>query len=192
MDAPERQAALDAARRGDAQSLGKLLDSYRPYVRVVVHALRDPRLRGKVDDSDLIQDALLEAHRGFAAFRGETTAEFAVWLRRIIVRTAGKAQRHFAGTGKRDPDRERPTDDLANLVADSDRSPSASAIRHEEAARMAVALARLPEDMQQVLLGRHVDGLSHAALAERLGRTEQAVRMLYVRAVRRLREEYRE
>jgi RNA polymerase sigma-70 factor (ECF subfamily) len=80
---------------------------------------------------------------------------------------------------------------LAGQLADSGSSPSAQAIRHEEAALMAEALAGLPDDMQQVLLGRHVDGLSHAAIAQRLDRTEQAVRMLYVRALRRLRELYR-
>jgi RNA polymerase sigma-70 factor (ECF subfamily) len=56
---------------------------------------------------------------------------------------------------------------------------------------MADALSRLPEDMQQVLLGRHVDGRSHAEIAAALGRTEGAVRMLYLRALRRLRELYR-
>jgi RNA polymerase sigma-70 factor (ECF subfamily) len=57
---------------------------------------------------------------------------------------------------------------------------------------MAEALARLPDDMQQVLLGRHMDGLSYAELAGRLGRTEAAVRVLYTRALRRLRDECHE
>ena len=52
---------------------------------------------------------------------------------------------------------------------------------------MADALARLPEDMQEVLLGRHVDGLHHAAIAHKLGRSEGAVRMLYLRGLQQLR-----
>jgi RNA polymerase sigma-70 factor, ECF subfamily len=188
MDAPQRQAALEQARQGDARALGELLDSFRPYIRVLVRALRDDRLRGKIDDSDLIQDALLEAHRHFAAFRGTTVAELVVWLRRIVVRAANRTLRSFLHTGKRDAARERPLGEEMDLVGGSDVSPSALAIRHEEAARMADALGRLPEDMQQVLLARHVDDLPHAAIAARLGRSEPAVRMLYLRALRCLRE----
>ena len=73
----------------------------------------------------------------------------------------------------------------------ADSSPPEQAIRHEEALSMAEAVGQLPDDMQQVLLGRHVDGLSHADIARSLGRTEGAVRMLYLRALRRLRELYR-
>jgi DNA-directed RNA polymerase specialized sigma24 family protein len=64
------------------------------------------------------------------------------------------------------------------------------AIRQEQAALLADSIARLPEEMQEVLLGRLLDGLSHAVLAERLGRTEGATRALYVRALDRLRELY--
>jgi RNA polymerase sigma-70 factor (ECF subfamily) len=67
-------------------------------------------------------------------------------------------------------------------------SPSAHAIRQEQAAQMAEALARLPEEMQQVLLLRHVDDLTHPEIAEQLGRSPAAIRMLYLRALRRLRE----
>jgi RNA polymerase sigma-70 factor (ECF subfamily) len=191
MDARERIAALESARTGDAQALGALLESFRPYVRVLVRALRDERASARVEDADLVQDALLEATRSFPGFKGGSLAELTVWLRRIAVRTTGRALRAVVGTAKRDPGRERPADDLDALVGDPDSSPSAVAARHEEAARMAEALARLPEEMQQVLLGRHVDDLPHAILAERLGRSEAAVRMLYLRALARLRELYR-
>jgi RNA polymerase sigma-70 factor (ECF subfamily) len=184
-----RQTALAQARRGDSRALGDLLESFRPYVRVIVHSLRDQRLQGRVDDSDLIQDAFLEAQRSFEDFRGHSVAELAVWLRCIVVRTSRRSLRQFGGTGKRDPAREQLVDDLAEL-ADSGSSPSAIASRHEEAARMAEALAQLPEEMQQVLLARHVDDLPHATIADRLGRTEGATRMLYLRALRRLRELY--
>ena len=136
-----------------------------------------------------MQDALLEAHRSFGTFRGTTVAELVVWLRQIAVRSAGHTLRGHRETAKRDLAREQPVQDLA--VA-SDNSPSAVAIRHEQAARMAEALGRLPGDMQQVLLGRHMDGLSHAEIAQRLGRSEGAVRVLYTRALRRLRELFKE
>jgi RNA polymerase sigma-70 factor (ECF subfamily) len=187
MNPGERQTVLDRARQGDAQALGTLLESYRPYVRVMVRAFEDRRLQARLGESDLIQDALLEAHRSFAAFQGTTVAELAAWLRQVVLRAAGHTRREHLATARRDAGREQPTETL-DEVADPGSTPSDHAIRHEQAAQIAAALARLPEDMQHVLLGRHMDGLSHAAIAEQLGRTPAAVRVLYVRALRRLRE----
>jgi RNA polymerase sigma-70 factor (ECF subfamily) len=188
MNGGEQQTALEQARHGDAQALGALLDSFRPYVRCLVRALGGERLQPRLDESDLIQDALLEAHRDFNQFRGGTVAELTAWLRQIVLRTAGHTLRNHLATGKRDRSREEPSDRLATC-ADPGPSPSSHAIRHEQAVRMAQVMARLPEDMQQVLLGRHMDGLPYADLAQRLGRSEVAVRVLYTRALRRLREE---
>jgi RNA polymerase sigma-70 factor (ECF subfamily) len=192
MDARERQAALEQARQGDTQALGQLLQSFRPYIRVILRSFRDERLQGRVDDSDVTQDVLLEAHRGFAGFRGTTVGELVMWLRRIVLRSAGHTLRSFAGTAKRDPEREQPAEDPDALQADAGSSPSAQAIRHEQAVRMAEALAELSEDMQQVLLARHVEDLPYAAIAQRMDRTENALRMLYVRALKRLRKIYRD
>src|SRR5689334_2667118 len=190
MNAGEQQTALARARLGDSRALGQLLESFRPYVRCLVRALGGERLQPRLGESDLIQDALLEAHRSFGQFRGGTVAELTAWLRRIVVRTAGHSLRTHLEAGKRALAAEQPAGDLDGQAAPGS-SPSAQAERHEEAARMAEALARLPDDMQQVLLGRHMDGLPYAALAEKMGRTEAAVRVLYTRALRRLREECR-
>jgi RNA polymerase sigma-70 factor (ECF subfamily) len=188
MDAREQQAALERARQGDAEARGQLLESFRPYLRCMARTVRDDWLRSRLDASDLIQDALLEAHRSFDDFRGSGLAELTGWLRQIALRVAHRAVRAHAGTGKRDLGREQSAESMAEPVADADSSPSAQAIRHEQAARIAGIIAELPDDMQRVLLGRHVDGLPHAALAEQLGRTEGAVRVLYTRALRRVRE----
>jgi RNA polymerase sigma-70 factor (ECF subfamily) len=191
MDSGERLATLGRARAGDARALGELLAGFQPYIRVIVHGLSDRRVQARLDESDFVQDALLEAHRSFASFRGTTVAELVVWLRQIVVRTTNRTLRNLAGTAKRDPACERPLAELDGLAPDPGASPSDQAIRHEDSLSMAEALGRLPDDMQQVLLGRHLDGLSHAELAQRLGRTEAAVRMLYLRALRRLRALYR-
>jgi RNA polymerase sigma-70 factor (ECF subfamily) len=190
MAALDRQALLDHARRGDLSALGELFQSFRPYVRVIVQGACAARLQGKLDDSDLIQDALLEAHRGFSGFRGATVGELTMWIRQIVLRSIGHQLRSFAGTGKRDLAREERALDL-DARADSASSPSEQAIRHEQAARMAEALAQLPEDMQRVLLGRHRDGLGYGALAAQLQRSPEAIRMLHVRALRCLRAHYR-
>jgi RNA polymerase sigma-70 factor (ECF subfamily) len=182
------QATLERARRGDAGALGELLESYRPYLSVLARALHQQRLQARVDDSDLVQDALLEAHRNFAGFRGSTLEELTAWLRQIVVRAAVRRTRDHLTAGKRNATREQPLGARSDLPQ-AGSSPSDQAIRHEEAARVAAALGRLPDDMREVLLGRHLEGDSYAALAERLGRSEGAVRVLYTRALRRLRDD---
>src|SRR5262249_18029336 len=176
------------ARQGDVHALGELLDSFRPYLRFIGRAAGHRRLQARVDDSDLVQDVLLEAHKQFVRFRGSTVAELTAWLRRIVLRTAAHARRSHLEAGKRTLDREQTADDLTDLAAPAS-TPSAQAIRDEQAARMAAALDRLPEEMQQVLLGRHLEQLPYAVLAARLGKSEGAVRVLYVRALARLRQE---
>ena len=194
MDAGERQDALARVLAGDSQARGELLESFRPYLRVIARSFHDARLQARFDESDVVQDALLAAHRAFESFRGRTIAELVAWLREIVVRSAGHIHRDNLTVEKRGAGREQRAEDpgAPGLIADSASSPSEHAIRHEEAASMADALARLPDDMQQVLLGRHMDGVSYAEIAQRLGRTEGAVRVLYTRALRRLRELFRQ
>ena len=167
---------MPAARAGSREALGKVLEAARQYLVSIARQELDPDLRAKNSPSDLVQETFVEAQRDFGQFQGATDAELLAWLRQIVIRTAGHARRDHLDAGKRDLAREQPTETLAEL-ADSASTPSAEAMRHEQAARLAAALARLPEDMQHVLLGRHVDGLSHAAIAEQLGRTPAAVRV---------------
>ena len=60
MDSEARRAELTAARRGDAAALGRLLDGFRPYLRMLVRAVRRHGLEARLDDSDQIQDTLLD------------------------------------------------------------------------------------------------------------------------------------
>ena len=188
MESRERQAALARARQGDNKALGELLQSFRPYVQAIVRGFRDKRLQGRLDDSDMTQNAFLEAHRSFATFQGTTVAELVLWLRAIALRTAGHSVRAYLGTEMRNPTREQTVADLSELPAASD-TPSRQALQQEQASRLAEALGRLPDDMQRILLGRHVDELPYSVLAEQLGRSEAALRVLYTRALKRLREE---
>jgi RNA polymerase sigma-70 factor (ECF subfamily) len=172
---------LQRALADDREALGELLRAYRPYVRVLVHAVRGGRPPGPIDDSDLIQDTLLEATRSFETFRGATLGEFVVWLRVLACRTALHTVRKAQAQAF-------PVELLASQAAD-DTGPSEALLRQEQAVRLARALENLPAEMRAVVLARHVDELSHAAIAEQRGSTPGAVRILYMRALRRLREE---
>src|SRR5262245_38263584 len=184
MGGREQQAALERARQGDAHALGSLLESYRPYVGFLCRAVQQGRLRAWLDEADLIQEAFLEVHRSFGGFRGTTVAQLTGWLRQIVLRTTGRVcNRRRVDT----PDAVTRDEAFAEAL-EADGTPSDEVIRHEQAARLAGGLAQLPEDMRQVLLSRHMDQLPYADVAERLGRSEGAVRVLYVRALQRLRE----
>jgi RNA polymerase sigma-70 factor (ECF subfamily) len=180
-----RLLLLRQARRGDLQARGELLDGFRPYLRAIVETRRSALGSVRLDSSDVIQDVLLAAHRNFDQFRGGSMAELTAWLRQVALHTAGKAVRNQSAA-RRTPAAEV-TFNVDALAADTS-TPSGQASDHEEAARLAAALERLPEDMSAVIRGRHVEQASYALLAERLGRSEEAVRALYTRALRRLRE----
>ncbi|HLW65439.1 MAG TPA: sigma-70 family RNA polymerase sigma factor [Gemmataceae bacterium] len=188
MSPDDRQAQLDCARRGDSAALGDLLQAYRPYVRVIARAARQGCAPARLDDSDLIQDTLLLAHRAFGRFRGATIAEFAGWLRQLTLRTVGHALRAHLGTGKRDAGIEQPLGDADVLAVPDGSSPDGRAVQHERAAKIAVAIEELPDEMRQVILGRLLEGLPYVELAARLNKSEGALRVSYTRALRRLRE----
>lgn len=182
MNVDQQQALLERACNGDVQALGDLLQSFRPYVRVIVHALAQQWRQGIIDDSDLIQDSLLEAQKSFTRFRGKNRNHLRAWLRQIAVWTAGRTLRALSAEAMAQ------VDGVTDSLIDCGSSPSEQVLRQERAQQVADTLARLPEDMQQVLQGRHVDGLEHAEIARQMGRSPEAVRTLYVRSLRRLRE----
>lgn len=175
-------------QQGDDQALGQLLNHLRPYVRVIVHNMRNGRHGAAADDSDLIQDALLQATDAAATFRGTSLGELIRWLRTIVVRTTYRTLHSADDMSYTDQEEAH----LATLIVDPGPAPADEAIRHEQAASMAVALSRLPDDMQQVLRFRLTEDLDYAAIADRLGRGSGAARMLYLRALRRLKDVWTE
>src|SRR5262249_55084066 len=136
----------------------------------------------------------LKAFRDFAGFRGTTAAQFAAWLRQILAASLARLVRHYLGTQRRDPRLER---ELAAELDESSRvldqglvaqnsSPSEQAARREQAAILADALARLPEHYREVMVLHHLEGLSLAEVARRLGRTADSVDKLWARALMQL------
>src|SRR5947209_42214 len=79
---PER--LLQVAKAGDSLTLGRLLEHYRAYLVVLARVQIGRRLQGKVDASDIVQEAFLGAHRDFPQFRGQSEPELLAWLRQIL------------------------------------------------------------------------------------------------------------
>jgi RNA polymerase sigma-70 factor (ECF subfamily) len=187
---------LLAARAGDPQALGQLLELYRNYLRLLARVQIGRRLRGKADPSDLIQEAFLAAQRNFGQFRGTSEAELMDWLRQILTSKLLDLARRYLGTARRDVRLERQlADDLDNssralgqaLLA-PESSPSERALRRERAVLLADAIKSLPADYGEVIILRHLEGLPLAEVAARMGRSSDSVKKLWVRGIARLRE----
>jgi RNA polymerase sigma-70 factor (ECF subfamily) len=188
-DPLEESAWLDALRKGELAALDELVHRYRDNLLVLARARLGTGLQGRFDASDVVQLALLEAVRALPGFRGDSEAELAAWLRGVLARVLAHEVRRHAGTQQRDAGREVALEALADLLRADQTSPSQAAERQEQQRRLADALARLPDDYRAVIVLRNLEGLSHEEVAARLGRGVGAVRMLWVRALARLKEE---
>ena len=184
---PDLSGLLDAARGGDAVALGALMDWFRRYLLKVAAAELPAHVRLKVPPSDVVQDALLEAYRLFERFEGAGAAEFRGWLAGIVRNKVRDSVRRFAAGGKRDAGREVAV--AGSGGADPAPSLSSEAVRREEAEAVLAALARLPAEYRAAIQLRTWDGLPFAEVGARTGRTEDAARMLFARAMKRLEEE---
>lgn len=189
---------LADAKQGNEDSLGRLLQMYLNYLRLLARTQLDQKLQARTSPSDIVQDTLMEAHRDFHNFRGSRPEEFVSWLRTILVNNLGHIiQRHVLAE-KRDVRREVSMDDvgatlqrstarLAAILADHAQSPSSDAQKHESGLLLADELESLPEDYRTVILLRHVEGLAFSDVATQMNRSAGAVRMLWMRAIAQLR-----
>ncbi len=186
---------LQEARAGDAATLGRLLELYRRYLALLARVQIGQRLQGKVDASDLVQETFLEAHRNFGRFQGTSEAQLVGWLRQILAARLADLLRRYLGTQGRDVRLEREIEDAfahssvlldRGLVAPQS-SPSQQAERREQAVLLAEALGQLPDDYREVLVLRHLEGLTFPEVARRMERTLDSVEKLWMRALARLR-----
>ncbi len=187
---------LRLARAGDGPALGQLFELYRGYVELLARLQIGRRLQGKVDAADLAQETFLQAHEGFAQFRGTSEPELVSWLRHILASRLEKLIRHYCRTQRRDVRLER---QLAVELNQSSRlldrglaapgsTPSQRALRREQAVLLADALRQLPDDYREVLILHHLQGLSMPEVAHRLGRTLDSVKNVWLRGLARLRQ----
>jgi RNA polymerase sigma-70 factor (ECF subfamily) len=186
---------LHQARAGDGPAVGRLLELYRTYLVVLARVQIGRRLQGKVDASDLVQEAFLGACRDFPQFRGTTEKEFLGWLRQILASLLANLVRHYQGTQRRDVRLERQlaaeldqsSQALDRGLAAPQSSPSQQAMRREQSVVLAGALGRLPDEWRELLILRHLEGLSFPEVAGRMGRTVDSVKKLWPRALAGLR-----
>jgi RNA polymerase sigma-70 factor (ECF subfamily) len=195
MDALEPEGLLFQARAGNRAALGQLLEMYRSYLILLAGVQIDRRFQGKINPSDLVQDTFLKAHRHFGQFQGRTQAEWAAWLRRILASNLADMTRHY-GRRRRDvrleqafaEDLDRSWQSLRAALPAGQSTPSGRAARGEQALVLADALARLSADYREVIILRHLEGMSFPETASRMGRSTDSVKKLWARGLAALRD----
>jgi RNA polymerase sigma-70 factor (ECF subfamily) len=206
-DSPAQTAAapvlgemLREARLGSAEALGRVLDQYRPYLRLLARLHVAARLQKEVDASDVVQETFLDAARDFERFRGSSDAEFVAWLKSLLAANIADAHRRFLGTQKRNVLLESEAlEQLDQSSALLDQrmlarvdSPSALASRREQAVRLAAALEQLRPAYHEVIVLHHFQGMEFQRVADQLGRSLHSVKNLWMRALIALKRQMRD
>lgn len=182
---------LHDARQGSQQALGHLLENSQRYLLHIANQQLDPHLAAKVSPSDVVQETFLDVQRDFLQFHGCSEEEWLAWLRRLLLNNLNTATRSFRNTVKRQVHRELPAHDAARLlsaVPNSDDSPGAMVCASEQTETLRHALQQLPEHYRQVIDWRNYERLSFAVIGERLGKSAEAARKVWARALEQLQD----
>jgi len=184
---------MNADERGDA------LEKHRNYLRLLTRLEFPAKLRSKLEHSDVIQQTLLHAHQALENFRGNSDAEMAAWLRKILTRNLIHASRDY-GRAKRDVARERSLNHaldessarIESWLAADQSLPSERMRRTEQLLRLADAVDSLPDAQREAVEMHYWQGKSLSDIASHLGRSNAAVGGLLHRGLKKLRSQLSE
>jgi RNA polymerase sigma-70 factor (ECF subfamily) len=178
-DESDERARLERAAAGDQSAWAAILAPHRDRLRRMVAMRLDRRLNGRVDPSDVIQDALVQAALGLPGYLRQPDRPFFLWLRWLTGMTLQGVHRRHLGIQARDAGREvqlldRPLPQassaaLAAQLLGRDTRPSVAAVREERKRRLQEALNAMDPLDQEVLVLRHFEDLTNAEVARELG-----------------------
>src|SRR5262245_25651686 len=182
----------------DAEALAEFLASHRPQLMAFIERQLGAGLRRKVEPDDVFQETSAEAVRALPTAEIGDRDPFS-WLCQIAERRIIDLHRHFFGAQKRDAGREVPLGSgggsdsgrpagLINLLVASLTTPSQAFSRNAREARLLDALGKLPHEQQSALRMRYIENLPSKQIAERLGKSDAAVRVMLTRSLKRLNE----
>ena len=190
---------LALAAAGDETALTQLFSRYRKRLKQMVRLRLNRRLQGRVDDSDVLQEAYLEAARRLPEYLADRPLPFFLWLRHLAGLKLAEVHRRHLGTQRRDADREvtlhrggLPEADsvsLAKQLLGKLTTPSQAAIKAETRLFVQEALNSMDPVDREVLALKHFEQLSNAEVAETLGLNESTASSRYLRALKRLKDE---
>jgi RNA polymerase sigma-70 factor (ECF subfamily) len=197
-DPAEGQEMLQRAERGDSEALGALFQRHRDRLRRMVQLRLHSRLQGRLDPSDVLQEAYLEFSRSLKDYLRNPEIPLFLWLRLITGRKLQALHRRHLGTKVRDAAREislhhgalpqASSQMLAAQLLGRFTSPSEAAARAELRLRVQEALNSLEPLDRELLALRHYEQLTNAEAAQVLEISEAAAGSRFVRALKRLKK----
>jgi RNA polymerase sigma-70 factor (ECF subfamily) len=193
------------ARSGQGEALGEICELYRNYLRMVVRTGLGPRLRERVELSDVVQEALVEVVRQFPQFTGQNEAALVGWMRRLVSQKLADLGRYHSrakrGSGGSALPLDAPLEQggssdsgggggrLLDVLSLSQTSPSEAASKRELSVLLADALQDIPELEAEVLWLYHAENLSFESIGDRLGLSRKVVRGQWARGLRSLKRQ---
>ncbi len=184
-------------RGGDAAAAGEFFEQHRDRLKRMVRLRLDRRLQGRLDASDVLQEAFLDVQKKAAELAGKPEMPAYLWLRLVTAERLLVLHRHHLAAQMRDAAQEvslrggmpnASTHSLANLLLGRLTSPSQAAVRAERQLRLQAALDGMDPIDREILALRHFEDLSNAEAAAVLGLSKPAACNRYVRALKRLKE----
>ena len=184
---------VEAARNGDNDACGRVLERFRPRLEVVIHLRMGAWLRALVDPEEVYQETCLRAITSLKSFEWRSEASFFRWLGAIAENVIRNLVRYY---------RTHPTVSLTELLSSGSDHPGVlqlpgSAVTPPEAMRrrdrfdrLEAALDRLKVDHREVIILARIRGLRIKQVAKRMQRTPDATSMLLLRALRELRKHF--
>jgi RNA polymerase sigma-70 factor (ECF subfamily) len=194
----EASVLLQRAASGDAAAVGELFALHRDRLKRMVHLRMDRRLQGRLDASDVLQEAFLEYADALSKYVQNPEAPFYLWLRCITGRKLHALHRQHLGTRMRDAGREvslhrgalpeASSISLAAQLLGKFTSPSQAFMRAELQLRIQEALNEMDPLDREVLALRHYEQLNNRDTAHVLEISEAAASIRFIRALRRLKD----
>ncbi len=194
----QTNALLVAAKLGDGEAVGQLLDRHRASVRRLVELRLDRKVQRRVDVSDVVQEVMFEASGRLDRYLQDPAMAFHLWIRQIAWDRIIDTYRRHRVSAKRNMDREQPMSvpmggdqssiQLIAQLRDPAMTPATAATQAELSRNVEAAIDRLADQDREVILMRHFEHLSNQEIAEVLGLNPPAASMRYLRALRRLRQ----
>jgi RNA polymerase sigma-70 factor (ECF subfamily) len=192
-DSSETERLLQKARAGEREAVARLFDRHRSYLQRVVELRLDPKLRPRLDASDVVQDAQIEALRRLDGYLDQPALPFRLWLRQIAYDRLLMLRRFHVQAARRSVERDAPLPDRSSLMLAQQLlapgpSPSQQLALREFVRRVREAVNQLPEADREILILRKLEGLSNQETAQVLHTDPATASRRYGRAVIKLRD----
>jgi RNA polymerase sigma-70 factor (ECF subfamily) len=182
MDRQETTRLLARAREGSSEALNEVYGRFAGRLLALIRLRLGPGLRSQVESRDVLQATLLKSFERMDQFEGSRGATLMAWLARIAENEIRDLADHHKRQ-RRDVRRNVPLSGAGGALVDNVRSLSSQVVLEEEMLRLEAGLESLPEHYRQIIVLRKLEELGWAEIAGRLGKSEDACRMLLARAM---------